>query len=266
MTPLAQGLAKATVLLCQPAGRRAPKSVGSAVLIGVDGNRYLFTASHVFDHASRSVPIFAAASRRFAVLGPTIWRTKPSHSRVDRTDLAIVPLGPDADDDWADNRCLSLDELDPIPRALDSAPATGFLAIGFPHSKQPRIFLDRAYTPYAHHFVTNYEPLTAGNRIDADPEKHIAIGFDASEFVSPFGDSTLPKPTGMSGGGLWRIPNALAATDPQATLVGILIEHHPAPERVILATRLGNPLQALARLDEKVYATIRSRFPSLFPG
>jgi hypothetical protein len=181
-------------------------------------------------------------------------------------DLAIVPLGLGAATTTADVRFLGLREIDPFPSALDALPRTGYMAIGYPYTKQPRYMKDGQHSAFAHHFLTHYEPIVKGKVIGADSRLHITVGFDAEDFVGAQGGGPLPKPAGMSGGGLWRIPDALSASSPQGQLVGIIIEHHGAPHHVIVASRLANPLYALAERNEAARQAILEHFPDAVSG
>ena len=265
--PLAQSLANATALLCQSTGRgRAPRSVGSAVLLRIGGSPYLFTASHVFDNAEPGKAVYAALGGQFVSLARERWRTRPGTSGLDRVDLAIVPLNLDAGKTTGDARFLELHEIDPFLNSLDPLPRTGYMAIGYPHTKQPRYLRDGQYQAFAHHFLTHYEPIIPGNKIGADPQLHITVGFDAEDFTGADGGGPLPKPVGMSGGGLWRIPDALSAQSPQGQLVGVIIEHYGPPHHVIVATRLANPLHALAERNQAARRAIVDRFPIALNG
>src|SRR2546428_6014589 len=88
--PLAQSLANATALLCQSTEKgRAPRSVGSGVLLRIGGSPYLFTASHVFDHAEPDKAVYAAIGGQFVSLARERLPTRPRTSGLDRGELAI---------------------------------------------------------------------------------------------------------------------------------------------------------------------------------
>ena len=237
--PLILQLASATVPLCQPNHKRLPVPAGSGVLFRVGQRRFLLSASHVFDPALPEVPIHAVTPGGFVALSRVRWRTRPitSDGIADRTDLSIVPLGDTLADQWASCRFLELDDIDPYGESEELEPATGFLAIGYPNTKQPRIAQGGFYSPFAHHFLTHREPIEQDNILGANPELHIAVGFDPRDFVGQVTVPQLPHPLGMSGGGLWRIANAVTTERPHAKLVGVLIEYHERV-RIILATRV----------------------------
>jgi hypothetical protein len=174
-----------------------------------------------------------------------------------------VPFGPTTDAEWPGCRFVTLSELDPFPNELELLPTTGFLALGYPHSKQPRYAGDGTYAALAYHFVTHYERIADDNTIGAEAMRHIAVGFDRKGFAGPYGDDMMANPTGMSGGGLWRLPDTMNAEVLEPHLVGLMIEYHRAPHNVLLATRLANLLWALASFEPGVRPAILSQFPSL---
>jgi len=185
---------------------------------------------------------------------------------LDKVDLAIVPLTSDAGATTSDVRILELHEIDPFPNPLDALPTTAYLAIGYPHTKQPRHLIDGQYPAFVQHFLTHYEPLEDADQIGVDSRLHITVGFDAEDFTGADGSGPLPKPAGMSGGGLWRIPDALTAQAPEGQLVGVIIEHHGALHHVIVATRLANPLYALAARNDVARRSILEGFPIALTG
>ena len=74
--------------------------------------------------------------------------------------------------------------------------------------------------------------LVAGLALTCFPGTHIALSYELGRNkdgvkVNP------PKPKGMSGGGLWIVPNSFEPN--RIFLAGILIEHHG---KVVLATRI----------------------------
>lgn len=262
--PLILQLASATVPLCQPNKRRHPKPAGSAILFRVEQRRYLLTASHVFDPEHPTRPVHAITPGGFVKLSGQRWRTKrvTSQGRPDRTDLAIVPLGDATDDYWSGCRFLALDDIDPFGQSVEVAPATGFLALGFPDTKQPRFVLNGAYAPVAHHFLTHRQPIEKHVGVDVNPDLHIAVGFDSRDFVGVVHVSRLPHPRGMSGGGLWQIADALTSATPKAKLVAVLTEYHE-PASLILGTRVSWALSALADLDPASTKVLLDRYPGL---
>lgn len=251
-------LAKSVVLLMQAQPQPlAPQSVGTGTLLAIGDQHFVLTAAHVFEHADPSKPVFAAIGGQPVNLARTRHRTKPGS----RLDLAIVPVGKPDGNRWAAAKFLTLADLAVPKRASESLATTAYVAMGFPHTKQQKRLRDgEPYSPSAYDFMTHYEPIRASNKMGADPMLHIAVGFDPEDFIGPNGDGRMADPHGMSGGGLWLIENALTTTSPAPRLVGIIIERHPAPENIILATRLENPLLALADLEPAARDGIASHY------
>lgn len=263
LQPLVRRLADATVPLCQSTERRRVTPAGSGVLLQIEERRYLLTASHVFEHAVVGRPIVAIAGERFVSLASAPrWRTKPLPGGVDRADLAVVELGQGRTDAWHGVSFLGLADIDPFGPDLEAAPATAFMALGYPRSKQPKVLRDGSYAAFLYHFVTHLEPIPPDSAVGADPSLHLVIGYDRQDFVGTPGVTKMPDPDGMSGGGLWRIPGALTSERPVGHLVGILTGHHARP-RLILASRIGEVLRFLVGLNASNATVIARRFPGL---
>ena len=94
----------------------------------------------------------------------------------------------------------------------------------------------------------------------ASDEQH--RGYDRRDFVGDPAISEMLAADGMSGGGLWRIPFTLTSRDPQAHLVGILLEHR-ARLKIILASRIAETLRFLRTLDAANASAINSLFTGL---
>lgn len=224
----------------------------------------MLSASHVFDPAIPDAPLWAIVDTHFVNLTRSVWRTRPRSgaSAEERADVAVVPLGPAIADKWSGCRFLHPTDLDPFVSTEEVEPATGFLAIGYPETKQPRVIRNGLYAPYAHHFVSHREPIPPGNDFGGLNDLHIAIGFDRTDFAGVEAPQQLPLPRGMSGGGLWRIPRLFTSDNLKALLVGILIEHRSQHE-LILATRIGQLLVGIANRAPETKAILGSHFPGL---
>lgn len=230
----------------------------------MDEHRFLLSASHVFDPAIPDAPLWAIASTNFVNLTGSVWRT---HTRAgagtdERADVAVVPLGAAVDDAWSGCRFLSPGDLDPFVSAEELELTTAFMAIGYPDTKQPRVFRDGSYAPYAHHFVSHREPIAEDNDFGGLSDLHIAIGFDPTDFRSVNLPQRLPHPRGMSGGGLWRIPRFHTSANLEARLVGILIEYRTNND-LILATRVSELLVGIANRAPDMKPILEAHFPGI---
>lgn len=262
--PIVRQLAEATIPICRRVGRRVPIPAGSGVLFQIEQHRFLLSASHVFDPTIPPSPLWAIANTHFVNLTGSVWRTRTraGSNTEERADVAVVPLGPAVGDKWSGCRFLHPADLDPFVRAEEAEPTTGFLAMGYPDTKQPRALRNSSYAPYVHHFVSHREPIQADNDFGGHQELHIAIGFDRTDFAGVNTPQQLPLPRGMSGGGLWRIPRLFTSAHLKAVLVGILIEHRSTHE-LILATRISELLVGIANRAPEMRPLLGSHFPGL---
>lgn len=264
LMPLVRRNADATVALVQPDKNGFPRPRGSAVLLRIGEALFLLTASHVFDHADTHVGLAAIADEQFIPLPRSRWRTRPTArtGQQDPADLAIVPLGSTGVTSWPTKRFLSVRDVLIPTLAQENAADSGYLAIGFPDSKQPKRATDGSYATFAHHFLSHKEDIGPSRGLALVPELHLAIGYDVRGFTTEPGVSQMPKPTGMSGGGLWLIPDATHSRSPVSHLVAILTEYHKR-ERIIVSTRMWSPLLALREFDPPSWQVVAKELPEL---
>lgn len=262
LRPLIRRLADATLPICQPGRRGLVSPAGSGVLLRIGVRHYLLTASHVFGNADRDQPIAAIVADKFVRIRSR-WRSRAIiEENADSLDLAVAPL--EMPDEFAENAVspIELADIDPFGALIEQHPHTSFLALGYPRSKQPKILREGKYAAFAYHFLTHLEDIAPSKSLAGSPELHIAVGYQRDDFHGDPAVSMMPDPDGMSGGGLWRIPDAIVSPAPSGQLVGILIEHHSREEQVI-AARILPLLQILCRLDPANDIAIRERFPGV---
>ena len=220
-----------------------PIPAGTGLLLRIGDSSFVLTAAHVFDHASDRIGV--GLGSQIVPLGFR-WRSTSHTSSSDLVDVAVAFLEglPNLPEDC---RFLTLADLDPIERSSDRQRETAYLALGFPDKKQR--FYDGRYVPKADHFLAN---LTA---ID---EHHIKVRYAEGDFVNSHGPVETSDPTGMSGGGLWRVASALKGV-PTVSLVGILTEWD-RPNQQIVATRISSILAGIYACEPAARPVIRLYF------
>jgi hypothetical protein len=265
LQPIVERLAESTVPICQKGPRGLPVPAGSGVLFRLQEQRFLITASHVFEPAIPDAPLYAIVNTHFVILSAPRRRTREGGGgrSEGRADLAIVTLGADQSDQWSHGTFLGASEVDPVIRDLDQAPTTGYLTIGYPNTLQPRILKAGEYQAVAHHFSTHRVDISEDNAVGARPELHLALGLDRRNFAGVPPVVELVHPRGMSGGGVWRIPNLLRAQPLFPQLVAIFIEYH-AQEHLMLATWIGHVIAELANADPELKPALLAQYPDLF--
>lgn len=217
--------------------------VGSAVPFRSGNLAFLVTAAHVcLDHRKQTVPLFTWGTNGPRVLRQQrlAWEYMPG--RTPDADIALIAL---TQDDLTD-LSMSYQFSDPQTVATTEAIAPGvhYLLAGYPSVRNK--VKSRNYSPpaMATYLVTgkiqSVAPLQHKDKTDSH---HFALCFKGDEVLTLDGAPFhVPKPQGMSGGGVWRLDINLhsgLATTP--LLVGIGIEYHKA-EEIFVASRIQNAI------------------------
>jgi hypothetical protein len=117
-----------------------------------------------------------------------------------------------------------------------------YLLAGYPFIRNRITSTDLTPPALATHLITGHiESTQIVKSKDKTDECHFALSFPLAHIRTLYGDIfRVPKPQGMSGGGIWRLDidtTTHMATTPQ--LVGIGIEYHKTKKvRVFVGTRV----------------------------
>lgn len=231
-----------------PNERDEPEVIGSGVFLRTGPSQFVITAAHVMDQARGKMHI-GGESRIVSVAGHYSHTLPPdgSTSRAgDRFDLALVPLADREMEGLRDCRFLGVDELEPR-ELVDLRPVVGskYLLLGYPCSKQ-RV---RDGVPHLEplRFVGRARPLSEYRVRGWDPRRHLLIEYDRKRAWNLAGRVTLPKPYGLSGGGLFRVRGWVGEEPEQETLVAIAIEYAGAAGKTVIGTRISVCLEGIAQ-------------------
>ena len=228
-----------------------PHMVGSAVPFATDRGAFLITAAHVcFDRRKLPVPLFTWADS-----GPLplcefriAWDYRPG--QTPDADVALLALS----DDAANKLKASYWFCDPatVSTAKPKTPGVHYLIAGYPFSRNRITSTDLSPPALATHLITGQIDSVQGAKpTDKSDECHFALTFPMTQMRTHDGEVfRVPKPQGMSGGGIWRLDidtTTQMATTPQ--LVGIGIEYHATKAaRIFVGTRVQLALSLAADL------------------
>ncbi len=220
-----------------------PASVSSAVLMQLGTRKVLVSAAHALaaepGHDARIFLLEGGTSGDPLQRNSWLCTTpRPGSHERDSLDIGIVPL----DDETAARI--------PMPLFLNSGhcvvrPISGrrpLVAIGYPSTRQDRNVAAREYTVRPYVYCAFEAPAAAYSALAHDgisPDTHLLIQFDQSRPVDLADGRRPPKPTGMSGGGVWLLGNVLTPVTPDnlPKLAAIITEARPAPLNVMIAVR-----------------------------
>lgn len=197
----------------------------------------LLTAAHVcFDRYVEPVPLFTwGRDRPRAILGRRgAWEYRPT--QMPDADVAVIELSEEDADDLSS--VYQFTTLSETTTARPKTPGIHYLIAGYPASRN-RVSASNLPSIATYIIIGNISGVDHLRGSDKTDEYHFSLSIPQDKIPRlGGGEFHLPKPAGMSGGGVWRLEVDLAqniATSPM--LVGIGIEFHKA-KREFVATRV----------------------------
>lgn len=203
-----------------------PDLIASSVIIEVDGQAYLITASHVLKEVlGVGSPFLIGVNTKYvAVEGEfTFSEDKPK----DNFDIAFVAL----DKSMIESNAIRVLPSHKLFQSSDKKPHILF-AHGFPNSKNKQTKALRKTTAfrvkaYAYAGCIKTQDID-WEEYDKDPDVHICMTYGKTS------DNNMPTyPKGISGGGLWVVPHIFK--DVNVKLAGVFIEYYKN-EKVTFST------------------------------
>ncbi|MGI2067492.1 hypothetical protein [Shewanella sp. MF08487] len=209
-----------------------PDLIGTSVTIELDNKIYLLTAAHVLTSAA-SMNIIAIGLEGKITPISTEWFFAEQLDGVE-FDVAFTELSAEL---AAEVKAL------PSSNLLHTEPKQGehfCLVNGYPSSKNKPSKTLRQSTKYAsksYSFVSylNYD-FDQWDDVNKDPEWHYCSAHGRKQ-----GNQAPLKPNGLSGGGLWVIPNI---AEPKLYLAGVYIEHY-THKKVSFSTRIDKVIETI---------------------
>ena len=219
-------------------GRRV-HMVGSAVPFTSGNISFLITATHVcLNNRKQAVPLFTwgVTGPRFLGQPRLAWEYRPN--QTPDSDITLIAL---SQEDVADlEMCYQFSFPAVTATTKSKTPGVHYLIAGYPSVRNRVISRDLAPPALATYLITgNIQTVNDLNLNDKMDDYHFALSFKGEKVSALNGNPfRIPKPQGMSGGGVWRInidDQKQFATTP--LLVGIGIEYHRSKE-IFLASRI----------------------------
>jgi len=207
-----------------------PDLLASSVVIEVDDKAYLVTASHVLKEVMGVGGGFLiGVNTQYLTINGEF--TYSESNSTDEFDIAFVELQKDF---------IETNKIEVLPyenlaiSPLNSKPHIAF-AHGFPNSKNKQSKALRqtaAFKVKAYAFAgVIREDVVDWPKYDKDENVHVCMSYGKKS------DKSIPThPRGISGGGLWVVPNIL--TDPKVKLHGVFIEYYKNDE-ISFSTEIG---------------------------
>lgn len=233
--------------------------VGSAIPYTKGDVSFLITASHVcFDARRQPVALFTWAEDRPLALRD--FRISWDYQQGSTPDADVALLALPKDDADILKRIYWFSDTESTATVRRKAPGIHYLLAGYP-SVRNRI-KDRELAPpaLATHLITgDIRSVLETQSKDKSDACHFVLHFPKNNARTLDGDSfRVPKPQGMSGGGVWRIDldtRSWEATTP--LLVGVGIEYHKENDlfvatQIQLAISLAEDLATYVKAQEPI--------------
>jgi hypothetical protein len=196
-----------------------PEVLGSGIVAQLYGSTYILTAAHVAEDIGQLVvPLESKFVRLFGEMWTVSYKEMTEHQNVG--DLAVIKLD-------TSSEAQLLEFYRPITKKEVTTwkeVNSGDILIthGVPASKSKSHAGENRDRPLSYiGLVPNAEKSKA---LCLDPTTNVALSYNKSHLMSESGRVTPSKLNGMSGSGLWMVPNVLASK-PSVLLVGILTEY-----------------------------------------
>jgi len=228
-----------------------PYMVGSAVPFGMNRGSFLITATHVcFNHRRQPIPLFTWIDSDPLVLRE--FRIAWDHQAKKTPDVDVALLALSDDDSVKLKRTYLFSDLSSISTTMPKTRGIHYLIAGYPFIRNKitstKLTPPALTTSLITGQIESIQQIKSKDKTDAH---HFTLVFPLTPIRTLDGSKfRIPKPHGMSGGGIWRLnidPTTHVASAPQ--LVGIGIEYHQTKEaRVFLGTRVQVALSLAADL------------------
>lgn len=228
-----------------PRNKRVPGHGGCGVLVRLNEQIFIFTASHVHRGMNDDTPgeIQAAIEGRFVALQGRAYRTDPVPDAGDPLDVGVIEV---ADGEGASILRPFALSLDPAAIRMSVPGGRSALLFGYPHKTAERT-QGKTVRPGLRwwHGFTILRKTYAG--FGLHHEVHVAMNFDLQESYDEEGrPGRSPSPAGVSGTGLW-----------------IMIEEDAQPQLVAIFTDARDGLLYGTNIRAHL-ATIQHRAPEIF--
>jgi len=213
-----------------------PESVGSCLLVRIDGQAFVVTAAHVLQQLHETTGRFVVAvGGRLVRLYAGGFVTNPD----DAADVGLVPLVPAALSTFLEAGAVLIERemIDEAERGdgidLLNMVTNTYFVFGFPGSRSWSRVSHATRQIHAKGYLVK---LTLGTCFPdgVSPHEHLILDYDEKEILQDRERKQPPSIYGVSGGGIFRFQRGQPET---MRLVGIAIERHKR-ERIIVGTRI----------------------------
>jgi hypothetical protein len=210
--------------------------VGSSVLIRFNERKFLITASHLkYEYEN----LYFLRDNHFHLLDGKFVYTNPNESNLSKfTDILVCEI------DQESNEFLSehYDFVNAQDINFDYYPKTekNFLIFGYPWRKTRFNRKKNKFKIIPYKFLTEIYNKTVSNDLTSFKDQLLILDYKQREIINTrtgFKKKSVML-EGLSGCGVWHIPNLLNIDQLRYNLVGILIRQDEFSKRYVISTRI----------------------------
>lgn len=216
-------------------------AIGSAILIKINDRHFLITAGHIISE-NEVGNIGFLEEGTFHILDGHFIYVNPDLDTVSKyTDLAICEL------DFESKEFLTehFNFIDGVKLNFDYQPKNdkNFLLVGFPWRKTKFNFVKQKLKVITYKFLTDiYKYNQIGTEIKSYRDQCLLLSYPQRQIIDTKTGLTkrAVSPEGLSGCGVWHIPNIFVENveNAIANLAGIVIRQDEFTKRYIIVTRI----------------------------
>lgn len=220
---------------------------GSATLLWHRGHRYLITAAHVAELYPDRNLLLGTASAWIEVPHPfRLMKKRDTSGDDDTIDIAFKRLQPDLADQFDGCHFLTADQIATTDRPVFTPPhRSKYTALGWPLNRFSYSRAARTTTPKNLAHTGAIASPAEYARVRLPIETHVAIEFDKKQVIGPEGVHSAPAITGLSGGGIFRMPALEQPGNLTPPTLAAITTHHRPVERLIVGSRIGPILRSI---------------------
>lgn len=202
--------------------------IGSAVPFESDNITFLITATHVcLKQQKRTTPLFTLCDDKAIPLNGLRLAWEYDARETPDIDITLILLSNSDANLLRTYYIFSDDRI--LAEACERTPGVHYIITGYPSVRNKINSLTHPLPSMATHLITgNIQHVSSLSLTDKSDHHHFAICIKEDDVPTLDGARfRIPKPQGMSGGGIWRVnidTQSLLTTRP--LLVGIGIEYH----------------------------------------
>jgi len=242
-------------------GRNRPHVLASGVPFAQADDAFLITAAHSCFEDGKPLPLFVYGKERPHALNLLRGAWEYRAGETPDLDLAVIGLRPDCVADLAKGHLFA--RPGDVGTVLPKTPGVHYLIAGYPGSRNRKRPVEYGLPGRATALVTGDVCTVVGvDSPDKSDDTHFALDFPHTTIPrAGGGEFRVPPPSGMSGGGVWRVEvDVRTRLASRPLLVGIGIEFYPA-RRKFVATRI----QQAAPLAADLVAELQKLGPNIPP-